>query len=410
MRTFAEMLDRYAEIAVKIGANVQKGQDVLVKCPVDAGALARLIAKKSYESGARCVHFNWIDDQLERLRLHYVSEDVIRDYPTWKVNQLESLVKRGAACIDVRTTGIGMTDGVDSGKLALNQETVQNALNTYYDYRMSDRVSWTILIYPSVEWGKKLFPGKIRELAVRDLWKVIFRMTRTDREDPLKAWHDHLATLKEKKDVLNRKKFRKLHYKGPGTDLEIAFDLASHWDGGASRTTDGTPFVANLPTEEVYTLPLKTGVNGTVVSTKPLNYEGTLIEGIALEFKDGRIVHASADKGEEVIQRLIGTEDASHYLGEVALVPVDSPISASGLTFYETLYDENASCHLAIGKAYPTCLDGGEQMTREQLDAHGANNSLIHVDFMIGSGELDIDGETADGKWSPVFRQGHWAL
>jgi Leucyl aminopeptidase (aminopeptidase T) len=409
MNTFAEMLDKYAEIAVKIGANVQKGQDVLVKCPVDAGALARLVAEKSYKAGARCVYFNWIDDRLERLRLQHVGADVIRDYPEWKINQLETLVKRGAACIDIRTTGIGMSEGIDSDKLALDRETAWKALNTYYEYRMSDRVSWTILIYPSVEWGKKLFPGKIRELAVRDLWKVIFRMTRTDREDPIEAWRDHLNTLNEKKKVLNRKKFRKLHYKGPGTDLEIAFDPASHWDGGASVTADGTSFVANLPTEEVYTLPLKNGVNGTVVSTKPLNYEGTLIEKLALEFKDGRIIHVSAKKGEEVIRRLIETEDASHYLGEVALVPVDSPISASGMTFYETLYDENTSCHLAIGKAYPTCLDGGDQMTREQLDSHGANNSLIHVDFMIGSEELAIDGETADGKWEPVFRNGLWA-
>lgn len=410
MRTFTEMLDKYAELAVKVGANIQKGQEVIIKSPIDAGELARLVTEKAYKAGAKRVYFNWTDDGLDRLRLKYASEDVIRDYPVWKADMLETLVKRGAACIDIRTTGIGMSDGVDPHRAALDEEIMWKALHTYYDYRMSDRVSWTILIYPTVEWAKKLFPGKIRELAMADLWNVIFKMTRTDQDDPVKAWENHLNTLTEKKLALNRKKFRKLHYKGPGTDLEIEFDPLYHWDTGASENSSGTRFVANMPTEEVYTLPLKTGVNGTVTSTKPLNYGGTLIEKLTLVFKNGRIVEAKAEKGEEILRHLIDTEESSHYLGEVALVPVDSPISASGLTFYTTLFDENASCHLAIGKAYPTCLDGGTEMTRAELDAHGANDSLVHVDFMVGSAELNIDGETGEGEWEPVFRKGKWAF
>ncbi|WP_100488935.1 aminopeptidase [Sporolactobacillus pectinivorans] len=410
MKTFAQMLDKYAELAVKVGANVQKGQEVIVKAPVDAGELVRLVTEKAYQAGAKRVYFNWTDDGLDRLRLIYASEDVIRDYPVWKADMLEALVKRGAACIDIRTTGVGMTDGIDPHKAAIDQEVAWQALNTYYDYRMSDRVSWTILIYPTVEWAKKLFPGKIRELAVKDLWNVIFRMTRIDRDDPVQAWEDHLNTLAEKKRVLNGKKFRKLHYQAPGTDLEIAFDPAYHWDTGTSTNSNGTRFVANMPTEEVYTLPLRTGVNGTVTSTKPLNYGGTLIEKISLTFENGRIIRYEAEKGEEILKRLIETEEGSHYLGEVALVPVDSPISASGLTFYTTLFDENASCHLAIGKAYPTCLDGGTDMSREELNRHGANDSLVHVDFMVGSAELDIDGETGDGRWEPVFRKGKWVF
>ncbi|RYM02170.1 aminopeptidase [Sporolactobacillus sp. THM7-7] len=410
MKTFAQKLEKYAELAVKVGANVQHGQEVVIKAPVDAGELVRLVTEKAYQAGARRVYFNWTDDRLDRLRLKYTPLDDLDHYPSWKAKGLETLVKRGACCIDIRTTGIGVMDDIDPQKVARDQEIMWEALKTYYDYRMNDRVSWTILIYPTVAWAKKLFPGKIRELAMNDLWEVIFKMTRIDRDDPIQAWRKHAKTLAEKRAVLNRKKYRRLHYRAPGTDLEIAFDPAYHWEGGAAENSSGTPFIANIPTEEVYTLPLKTGINGTVTSTKPLNYGGTLIEKIALTFENGRIVQAHAAKGEKVLQRLIETDEGSHYLGEVSLVPNDSPISASGMIFYTTLFDENASCHLAIGKAYPTCLDGGAGMSPEELEKHGVNDSLLHVDFMVGSDALDIDGETNSGTWEPVFRNGLWAF
>ncbi|QAA23101.1 aminopeptidase [Sporolactobacillus terrae] len=410
MRTFAQKLEKYAELAVTVGANVQAGQEVLLKSPIDAGELARIVAEKAYQAGAKRVYFNWTDDRLDHLRLKYAAEDVIGDYPVWKAKKLEDLVKRGAACIDIRTTGIGMMDGIDPKKAALDQEVMWRALHTYYDYRMSDRVSWTLLIYPTVEWAKKLFPGKIRELAVADLWEVIFEMTRVDREDPIDAWEKHKQTLANKVAFLNKKKYKQLHYKAPGTDLKIAFDPDYHWDGGAAVNSVGTTFVPNIPTEEVYTLPLKNGVNGTVMATRPLVYGGKLIENLSLTFKEGRIISVNAKEGEELLNHLIDTDEGSHYLGEVALVPNNSPISQSGLVFYTTLYDENASCHLAIGKAYPTCLDGGTKMSAEELAAHGANTSLIHVDFMIGSDQLDIDGENSEGEWEPVFRNGEWTF
>ncbi|BBN99514.1 aminopeptidase [Sporolactobacillus terrae] len=410
MRTFAQKLEKYAELAVTVGANVQAGQEVLLKSPIDAGELARIVAEKAYQAGAKRVYFNWTDDRLDHLRLKYAAEDVIGDYPVWKAKKLEDLVKRGAACIDIRTTGIGMMDGIDPKKAALDQEVMWRALHTYYDYRMSDRVSWTLLIYPTVEWAKKLFPGKIRELAVADLWEVIFEMTRVDREDPIDAWEKHKQTLANKVAFLNKKKYKQLHYKAPGTDLKIAFDPDYHWDGGAAVNSVGTTFVPNIPTEEVYTLPLKNGVNGTVMATRPLVYGGKLIENLSLTFKEGRIISVNAKEGEELLNHLIDTDEGSHYLGEVALVPNNSPISQSGLVFYTTLYDENASCHLAIGKAYPTCLDGGTKMSAEELAAHGANTSLIHVDFMIGSDQLDIDGENSEGEWETVFRNGEWTF
>ncbi|MCL1630699.1 aminopeptidase [Sporolactobacillus sp. CPB3-1] len=410
MKTFMQKLERYAELAVHVGANVQKGQEVLVKAPIEAGELVRLVTEKAYQAGAKRVYFNWTDDQLAHLKLKYADETVIADYPIWQAEKLTDLVKRGAACIDIKTAGIGVMDGIDPKKSALDQEAMWRALKTYFDYRMSDRVSWTILIYPTVEWAKKLFPGKIRELALADLWEVIFKMTRADRDDPVQAWKDHTKRLSEKKAYLNRKKFRKLHYKGPGTDLTIGLDPAHHWDGGAAVNSAGTTFIPNIPTEEVYTLPAKTEVNGTVMATRPLVYGGKLIEKLSLTFERGRIISLNAREGEELINHLIDTDEGARFLGEVALVPNLSPISKSGLVFYTTLYDENASCHLAIGKAYPTCLDGGTEMSAAELEQHGANDSLIHVDFMIGSDQLDIEAQNERGEWEPVFQNGAWAF
>ncbi|MFT8362860.1 MAG: aminopeptidase [Sporolactobacillus sp.] len=410
MRTFAQNLEKYAELAVSVGVNVQEGQNVLVKAPIDAGPLVRYVTDKAYQAGARQVYYNWRDDALDHLRLRYASAQELSVYPQWKADYLEGLVRGGAACIDIRTTGLGVTDGIDPRKSALDQQAYWRALHTYYDIRMSDKVSWTLLSYPNAAWAKKIYPGKISELAIRDLWSLIFSLTRIDQSDPIAAWQRHLMTLEEKKSLLNSRKYRRLHYMGPGTDLEIRLDAAAHWDGGMSQTTGGVSFVANIPTEEVYTLPLKTGVSGVVTSTRPLVYAGTLIEGIRLTFTEGRITEAYAKTGEQVLRQIIETDEGAHYLGEVALVANDSPISSSGKIFYTTLFDENASCHLAIGKAYPTCLDGGAEMTVDQLAAHGANESLVHVDFMIGSGDLAIDGQRSDGQWEPVFRNGLWAF
>ncbi|HET7616529.1 MAG TPA: aminopeptidase, partial [Bacillales bacterium] len=242
------------------------------------------------------------------------------------------------------------------------------------------------------------------------LWDTVFKMTRADREDPVAAWDEHQKSLNEKVEYLNRKKFAKLHYLAPGTDLTIAFPEGHKWVGGGSPNEDGVDFIANIPTEEVFTLPLKTGVNGTVSNTKPLNYSGNLIDHFSLTFENGRIVDFDAEQGKDTLKRLIETDEGSHYLGEVALVPNDSPISQSGLIFFNTLYDENASCHLAIGKAYPSSLEGGSKMDAEELEQQGANSSLAHVDFMIGSDKLDIDGITKDGDVEPLFREGNWVI
>lgn len=408
--TFEQKLDHYADLAVKVGANVQKGQEVIIKAPVDAARLVRLVTEKAYQAGAKRVYYNWTDDKLDFLRLKYAPDEAIKEYPAWEAEGLETLVKRGAACIDIRPPELDSLKGIDPERVALDKRVTWEALDAYYDYRMADRVSWTIVAYPTDEWAEKLFPEESPGAAIGKLWDIVFKLTRADRDDPVQAWKEHQQTLDQKLSVLNQRKYRKLHYHAPGTDLTIAFDEAYQWDGGAGKNSAGVSFFPNIPTEEVFTLPLKTGVNGTVTSTKPLNYAGTLIENLSLTFENGRIVRSSADSGYEIIKRLIETDEGSHYLGEVALVPNDSPISKSGRVFYTTLFDENASCHLAIGKAYPKCLTDGENMSSEQLAAHGANTSLVHVDFMIGSDKLDIDGETASGETEPVFRNGLWAF
>ena len=258
--------------------------------------------------------------------------------------------------------------------------------------------------------GKKVFSDLSDIEAVEKLWENIFKIVRVDKDNPVEAWNEHLNNLQKKVDFLNIKKFKKLHYLSKDTDLSIELPEKHIWAGGGELNSKKTYFVANMPTEEVFTLPLKTGVNGKVKSTKPLNYSGNLIDNFILTFKDGKIVDFSAEKGYETLKKLIETDEGSHYLGEVALVPYDSPISNSNIIFYNTLFDENASCHLALGEAYPICIEGGSEMNSEELEKAGANNSLTHVDFMIGSPNLDITGETKDGVIIQIFKNGNWAF
>ena len=410
MSTFEEKLEKYAELAVKNGVNIQKGQHLSISAPISAAPFVRLITKKAYEAGAKQVHFRWNDDELTRTRFLYAPDESFEEVPEWEVHTLESLAKNNAAFLSIYIPNPELFKGIDQEKVSNYNKVSGKALKAYSEYMMKDKVSWSLISIPSEDWAARIFPDLDKEEGVAKLWDTIFHMTRADQEDPVAAWEDHKKTLGEKAAFLNNKKYKKLHYKAPGTDLSIEFHEKHQWLDASSVNEKGAPFIANIPTEEIYTLPLKTGVNGTVTSTMPLNYSGTLIEGLKLTFKDGQIVEYSANSGEETLKHLVETDEGSRYLGEVALVPHNSPISQSGLLFYNTLFDENASCHLAIGEAYPTTLEGGAQMTREELDAHGVNDSINHVDFMIGSAELDIDGELPDGTIEPLFRKGLWVI
>ncbi|MFB6468263.1 aminopeptidase [Cytobacillus sp. Hz8] len=410
MTNFQENLEKYAELVVKVGVNVQKGQTVVINTKLEAVDLVRLIVKKTYEVGARDVIVNWNDDQVSRIRYDLAPDDVFLEYPKWRAKETEELAENGAAFIAIDSSNPDLLKGVDHTRIANFQKAAGSALQTYRRYVQSDKVSWTVIAAPSEAWADKVFPNEPKENRVSKLWDAIFSSTRINEADPVAAWKNHDQTLHEKVQYLNTKRYHKLHYKAPGTDLTIELPEKHLWVGAGSHNAKGDEFMANMPTEEVFTVPLKTGVNGVVSSTKPLSYAGNIIDQFTITFKNGRIVDVTAKEGEKILKGLVETDEGSHYLGEVALVPFNSPISQSNLLFYNTLFDENASNHLAIGSAYAFCIEDGKQMSKEELAANGLNESLTHVDFMIGGKQMDIDGITSDGKTEPIFRNGDWAF
>lgn len=410
MSTFEEQLSRYAELAIKVGVNIQPNQILYVNASTDVIPLVRLITEKAYDAGAREVIVNWADDVISRLRYEKAPQDSFSEYPEWLSMEREKLAEQGAAFMSIVSQSPDLLKGIEPSRISDFQKAAGQALDVYRQYIMSDKVSWTVIAAPSADWAEKVFPELPEEEQVPALWNAIFKAVRADQLDPVQSWIDHDNNLHQKVDYLNEKKYKMLHYQAPGTDLTIELPKGHLWCGAGSVNEKGHTFMANMPTEEVFTVPLKTGVNGYVSSTKPLSYGGNIIDDFKITFEDGEITHITAQTGEEVLKHLIGTDEGAKYLGEVALVPHKSPISQSGLLFYNTLFDENASNHLAIGSAYAFCLENGKSMTREELIANGLNQSITHVDFMIGSAEMDIDGIHADGTREPIFRNGNWAV
>ncbi|KYG91332.1 aminopeptidase [Metasolibacillus sp. FSL H7-0170] len=407
---FEENLLKYAELAVKIGVNIQKDQYLFIQASTEVAPFVRLITKVAYENGARQVFVDFTDDEIARLRYELAPEDSFDFFPEWKKLERESLAEQGAAFMSIVSQSPDLLKGIDTKRIAANQKAAGMALNKYRQYVQSDKISWTVIAAASKEWAAKVFPELSADKQVDELWEAIFKATRADLENPVEAWKNHDNTLHAKVDYLNAKKYEKLHYTAPGTDLTIDLPNGHLWCGAGSVNERGHEFMANMPTEEVFTVPHKTGVNGYVSSTKPLSYGGNIIDNFKLTFENGRIVGVEAEQGEEILKQLVETDEGSHYLGEVALVPHQSPISASGLLFFNTLFDENASNHFAIGSAYAFCLEGGKTMSQEDLLANGLNQSITHVDFMVGSGEMNIDGINADGEKEPIFRNGNWAF
>ncbi|MGG1396589.1 aminopeptidase [Bacillus salipaludis] len=410
MSEFQKNLEKYAELAVKVGVNVQKGQTLVVNASLDAAEFVRLVVKKAYEVGAFNVVVNWADDFVSRTKYDLAPDEAFQEYPAWRAKETEELAEKGAAFMSVISSSPDLLKGVNPERISNFQKAAGTALAKYRQAIQSDKVSWTVVAAASPAWAAKVFPDVRGEQQVEKLWEAIFKATRADVENPVDAWKKHDENLHEKVHYLNEKKYLKLHYKAPGTDLTIELPKNHLWVGAGSINENGHEFMANMPTEEVFTVPLKTGVNGTVASTKPLSYGGNIIDRFSITFENGKIVGVKAEEGEEILTRLVDTDEGSHYLGEVALVPFNSPISQSNILFFNTLFDENASNHLAIGSAYAFCIEGGKKMSAEELKANGLNQSITHVDFMIGSAEMDIDGITADGKSEPVFRGGNWAF
>lgn len=407
---FEATLTKYAELAVKIGVNIQPNQYLYIAASIESAPLVQVVTKIAYEVGAKQVFVDYTDDQITRSRYELAPEDSFDFFPPWKVQEREWLAEEGAAFMSIVSQSPDLLSGIDSKRIASFQKASGTALNKYRQYVQSDKISWTVIAAPSKQWARKVFPELPEEKQVEALWDAIFKATRADLDNPVEAWAQHNDNLHEKVDYLNNKNYAKLHYTAPGTDLTIELPKGHLWCGAGSINEKGEEFMANMPTEEVFTVPHKDGVNGYVSSTKPLSYGGNIIDNFKLTFENGRIVQVEAAQGEEVLKNLVATDEGSHYLGEVALVPFHSPISQSNILFYNTLFDENASNHLAIGSAYAFCIEGGKSMSSDELKAHGLNESITHVDFMIGSEQMNIDGVTADGQSEPVFRNGNWAF
>ena len=408
--TFAEKLAAFAELAVKIGVNVQPGQYLLINTTTDTLEFTREVVKKAYEAGAGRVHVNLTDAVFERAFFENTTVEELEKFPKWIVAQREELIERNGALLWIDAADPDLLAGIDVGKISTHQKVSGAALVNYRKAVMNDDIAWSIIAVPSAKWAAKVFPHLPENEQVDALWNAIFKTVRIGDGDAVEAWHEHVANLEKRAAQLNAKRYKALHYKAPGTDLTIELPEKHLWLTGGSKTPQGTTFIANMPTEEVYTMPAKYGVDGTVSNTKPLVYKGNIIDQFTLTFENGKIVKAHAQVGNDLLQQLITTDEGSSYLGEVALVPHQSPISASNILYYNTLFDENASNHLAIGEAYPTCYEGGRELEQGQLESLGINTSVTHEDFMIGSGEMDIDGELADGTMEPIFRKGNWAF
>ncbi|MEG0473493.1 MAG: aminopeptidase [Solibacillus sp.] len=408
--TFAEKLEQFADLAVRIGINVQKGQYVLINTSTETLDFTRIVVKKAYEAGAGRVHVNLTDASFERSYFENVSIEETANFPKWIVAQREELIERKGALLWIDAEDPDLLAGIDVEKIGAQQKASGKALVNYRKAVMNDQIAWSIIAVPSPKWAAKVFPQLPADEQVPALWDAIFKTVRIGEGDAVLKWQQHIDSLENRAAQLNTKKYQLLHYKAPGTDLKIALPEKHLWVSGSSKSPEGTTFIANMPTEEVYTLPAKYGVNGVVSNTKPLVYKGNIIDDFTLTFENGKIVQAEAKVGHALLQQLISADEGSAYLGEVALVPHESPISASNILYYNTLFDENASNHLAIGEAYPTCYEGGKALEEGQLEALGINRSLTHEDFMIGSADMDIDGVLVDGTVEPIFRKGNWAF
>lgn len=406
------LLDKLANLSVQVGANVQKDQVVVVNGPTEAKEIVRKVVEHAYQAGAKKVIVNWRDDYASKMAVEYQDVETLQDIPQYAIDKFKYLVDNGACVISIVSPIPGLNKGLDPKKQQAQAVASSKALNFYREHMMGNRSQWTIIAASNQVWAEKVFPNKKGVQAVEALWDAIFQASRvTENNDPVKDWKDHNARLIKHNKILNDFQFKSLHFTNDlGTDLTVELVKNHVWSGGQEEATTGTIFNPNIPTEENFTMPLKTGVNGIVVATKPLDYQGNLIEDFWLEFKDGKVVNYDAKEGKENLKNLIEFDEGSSYLGEVALISYDSPISNANILFYNTLFDENASCHLALGRAYPMNIQGGTEMSKEELEKHGSNNSMAHVDFMFGSKDMNIIGQTHDGKKVQIFKDGNFVI
>lgn len=408
-RTHADKLNQLAEVAVRVGLGLAAGQELLMTASLDALPLARRITEQAYRAGASLVTTLFTDDEAALMRYRYAPDASFDRAATWLYDGMGAAFKSGAARLAIAGGNPSLLSNEDPAKVGRANRAVSQAYRPALELITRHAINWTIVPSATPAWAAAVFPSHAPDVALAKLWDAIFQTTRINTADPVAAWKSHDANLQSRAARLNEKRYAALQYRGPGTDFRLGLADDHLWLGGGTTAGNGLYCIPNMPTEEVFSTPHKDRADGTVTATKPLSHQGTMIEGIQVRFEKGRIVEAHATRGEEVLQKLIDTDDGARRLGEVALVPHSSPIAASGMLFFNTLFDENAASHIALGQAYSSCVRDGDKLTPEQLAAKGANDSLIHVDWMIGSASLDIDGITATGLVEPLMRQGEWA-
>ncbi|GAB4573875.1 MAG: aminopeptidase [Anaerolineae bacterium] len=407
-----QQLEKYADVLLRVGLNLQAGQRLFIISPIDPQAvpLVRQVTARAYQIGARLVSVLWTDEELVRIRLEHAPRDSFEEYPNWQAAAPLEFVRNGDAMLSIFANNPELLAGQDPALIATLQKTSAERNRELSQLISASAVNWLVGSVAIESWASKVFPGAPADVSINGLWNAILAMCRVNEADPVAAWEAHLADLRARREYMTAKRYSALHFSGPGTDLTVGLPEGHLWQGGSSVSQNGITFTPNLPTEEIFTLPHAQRVNGTLAASKPLIVSGNRIEGIRMTFTDGVVTDFSAEAGAETLQRLLEMDEGARRLGEVALVPHHSPVAQSGLLFYNTLFDENAASHLALGRAYNGCLEGGTAMDEEAFAAAGGNNSLIHVDFMIGSDQMDVDGITASGEREPVMRQGAWAF
>ncbi len=405
---FDTLLDRYANLIVRTGLNIAPGQQLVISAPLEAVPLVRLVTEHAYRAGATLVTPLYADDEATLARYRAASAESFDVAANWMFNGMAEAFKGGAARLAIVGEDPGLLSGQDTDKVSRANKARSKAAKPAMDLITSAAINWCVVSCSTPGWAKTVFPALPEADAVEKLWHAIFSCTRADHADPVAAWAQHSARLAERTAYLNQRNFSALAYKSAGTDLVIGLAEGHVWKGGVTKAQNGVTYNANIPTEEVFTMPHKDRVDGVVTSTKPLSYGGTMIDGIKVRFEKGVIVESSAAQGAEAFARMISTDEGARRLGEVALVPHSSPISASGIVFNNTLFDENAASHVAVGQSYAMTMRESEKLSSEEKATRGANASMIHVDWMIGSDDMAIDAITQDGAREPLMRKGEW--
>ena len=406
-----KQMEKFAELAVLVGANMQPKQEVVIRCDVQCKDFAHLIAEKAYKFGAKRVHMQWLDEELARIELLKAKKSTLSKVPDYTKAQNKYFIKHKVCLISISAGNPNIFKGCKADKLEARQLAILKSRKEIRNATMSNYLRWTIVSVPTPGWAKQVFPNMEPNEAVDKMWDAIGHIMRLDTPDPTAAWREHIATLHRRADFLNAHNFEYIHMRNArGTDLKVGLATNHQWIAAEEVGQDGIPFTANMPTEEIFTAPHNRKINGTVVNALPLVNNGNVIDNFSITFKDGKVVDYKAEVGYDALKAILSSDEGVLSLGEIALIGKHSPIAESGILFYNTLFDENASCHLAFGASYPTTVKDGNSLTAEQLAERGMNQSIQHVDFMIGTKDIDIDGIGYDGKVVPLFRDGEWVI